>query len=853
MKNSIRYILLTIFVLLLASCTIDYVEPVQSGLPQASSLTPVITVDQETNYVTFSITDKEVVPLWIFGSERIDKDVNKKFAYAQNGITLRIRDAGVHTVELKAYNANGISQGSQILTYELENTYRDPFNPTPYMKAIANAWVWDKETPGHFGCGETAENPTGWWSCGANEKEDMGLYDDIMTFTADGQYTYDPGSGGTVYVNWGSDFLADGHADEIAAKTDYQAEIAAYTHPYTIENNWNEAGIEEIVLVLQEGDNLSYVPNKEAYTTNTRYQFVSTKTSDIRKNLKLVNYSPTANNGGSIAWLYSFVPYVQGVTPQDLLAGTDPAGKVWVMDADTKGHLGCGPDAGNPAGWWSANPYEKEGFGMYDNELTFKPDGTYAFNPGADGLIYVNKDVTALGGPAGEDFTLAWESQEVTYTFDGETITLPKGATVGYIPNDGTYNNPVFIVTNLTESSLTLVASIEGISWQFIFRARDYVAPESSFGGVAFESGKANVHLEQGNTYPVTGIDLTQIWIDPDFFELVDNTSLRFLAVTGDYQIMNKTTWLKALPMSGGEYATYEDGGLWIIGTGIHKPKTEPEPGWTTDASVDIPFAKTGDNTYQLTAYITGPNFKIFGQPNWGKEYGGQDFGTLQLNDYFTINGYPNGSDSDNGNIWSGSAFAEGWYVFKLTENSGKFDLTVDRWMKETVVYDITGAGNLWRNAVITPEYWYSPENWTGGISPLAQITENNGFTAEIPEGVGGSEWQAQNKLHSGIATSSEKKYDFCCTLTATEDMTITVKMTGNPEGAEEVNAFFYNGGVALSADEPLIFKMPGISQKEGNPDLTLIFDLGRSPVGSKLTVTDICFQEHNAVVVPVE
>ena len=253
----------------------------------------------------------------------------------------------------------------------------------------------------------------------------MGLYDDIMTFTADGQYTYDPGAGGTVYVNWGSDFLPDGHADEIAAKTDYQAEIAAYTHPYTIENNWNEAGIEEIFLVLQAGDNLSYVPNKEAYTTNTRYQFVSTKTSDIRKNLKLVNYSPppttAARSLGSTASCRMCRSYAAGS------AGGHGSRRKGLGDGrDTKGHLGCGPDAGNPAGWWSANPYEKEGFGMYDNELTFKPDGTYAFNPGADGLIYVNKDVTALGGPAGEDFTLAWESQEVTYTFDGRPSPCPR-------------------------------------------------------------------------------------------------------------------------------------------------------------------------------------------------------------------------------------------------------------------------------------------------------------------------------------------------------------------------------------------------------------------------------------------
>ena len=48
--------------------------------------------------------------------------------------------------------------------------------------------------------------------------------------------------------------------------------------------------------------------------------------------------------------------------------------------------------------------------------------------------------------------------------------------------------------------------------------------------------------------------------------------------------------------------------------------------------------------------------------------------------------------------------------------------------------YDVEGATNLWRSATITPEYWYSAGDWSGGINADAQITANNGFTATIPE-----------------------------------------------------------------------------------------------------------------------
>ena len=159
--------------------------------------------------------------------------------------------------------------------------------------------------------------------------------------------------------------------------------------------------------------------------------------------------------------------------------------------------------------------------------------------------------------------------------------------------------------------------------------------------------------------------------------------------------------------------------------------------------------------------------------------------------------------------------------------------------------YDVNGDTNLWKSATITPEMWYSPSDWSGGLEPDFSITEGNGFQVTIPEGVGGSEWMAQSKLKSGIATSSEKEYDFAVTITADQDMTITIKLTNDPEEENDVHAFFYNGSVALEADTPFTFTMPSISQKQGSANLMLIFDLGRSPIGSTFKATGICFQEH--------
>ena len=188
MKRIWQYIAIAALAVSAAACTPEYPIPNQAGLPQASDLDVTISVNQETTYVTFVMNNKGVVPVWIFGDQKIDGKASKKYSYTDNNVTLRFREAGEHTVEVKAYNANGLSQGSLVKTFTLNNTYRDPFDPSPYVKAISGgeavSWVWNSTENGHFGCGPVGE-PLGWWSCEANGKKGF-LYDDVMTFDAVG-------------------------------------------------------------------------------------------------------------------------------------------------------------------------------------------------------------------------------------------------------------------------------------------------------------------------------------------------------------------------------------------------------------------------------------------------------------------------------------------------------------------------------------------------------------------------------------------------------------------------------------------------------------------------------------------
>lgn len=476
MKTTLKYIALSMSAALMAACSPDYITPDQTKLPQAADFDVQVEVNQETNYVTFNMNNNGIVPVWIVGAtDPIDnangsKVTGKNYAYTGNGLLLRFRDEGKHTVEVKAYNAHGISVGSQMVEFTLNNTYRDPFDPAPYIKALSDGstktWEWNHTVAGHFGCGPFGGTGTEWWSAGAEEKKDWSLYDDKITFGADGSYVYDPGDG-QLYVNANS-----GVKSEYATGEDYLVPWEKTTATYSVESSWNDAGVEEIYITLPKGTPMSYVAD-QTELDDPRYLVLESKPADMKKCLKLVANLKTSGNPDGIAWHYEFVK--EGSAGGDV---TDPlygkTSKTWVLDSEANGHIGCGPDQANAAGWWAAGPNEKAGFGLYDDEITFYADGKYVFNPGADGKIYINKEVTAIGPGTtqSEDYDIDWTVQESTYTLNGDVLTFPEGVVIGYVANNESVTNPTYVITENTEDKLVIVANFSGISWQYIYKPK---------------------------------------------------------------------------------------------------------------------------------------------------------------------------------------------------------------------------------------------------------------------------------------------------------------------------------------------------------------------------------------------
>ncbi len=152
--------------------------------------------------------------------------------------------------------------------------------------------------------------------------------------------------------------------------------------------------------------------------------------------------------------------------------------------------------------------------------------------------------------------------------------------------------------------------------------------------------------LTQNQTIKVAGIsDVQDYYIDPDFFEKIDDNTFKFLAVDGEYRITavqynfqkedRKMKYFRVEALKDGQYATLPDDGIggtiWIVGYGVGKPIYENVAGWDWWPGT-LCMAQIEPKKYQLTVTagttlnIVNPDefdFKFLAQRGWGWEFTG--------------------------------------------------------------------------------------------------------------------------------------------------------------------------------------------------------------------------------------
>lgn len=265
MKKFLKYsfaALVAMSAAVFTSCTPEDVVSVNAGaIPSASDYENAIEIitDQETNNVTFNLNAAGVYPVWIFDGKTYS---------TINGLEKIFTVAGDYQVEVKIANANGVSDGTIVKTFTLNET---KFDFSKYYNFLAGEtekqWYVASTEQGHLGCGEPGTDGQNWWSAAPGDKAAWGVYDDVLTFTADGGYTYNPGEGGTTYVNTGCTIFSEYNTND---GNDFMVPVDVQETTYSLDVEGAN-----LFVVLPPQTLAPYIPNDAFYNNGARYRVES--------------------------------------------------------------------------------------------------------------------------------------------------------------------------------------------------------------------------------------------------------------------------------------------------------------------------------------------------------------------------------------------------------------------------------------------------------------------------------------------------------------------------------------------------------------------------------------------------
>lgn len=794
-------------VLALAACAKEQINhPSEANAPQtASAYEPVITVDQETNQVTFSVDAKGVIPVWLFQ----DKDGNFTVRNAQNGYTRIFTVAGDYTVRMQVMNAAGVAPDYVEKTFHINNSI---VSFDKYFKNIAGSgdrvWRINNGKEGHMACGESIDNPAGWWSAKADEKAEFGVYDNRLSFSAEGNYTFDPGEAGSVYVNVGiteAPYAETGHdADYTVAQA-----LATADYEFSVEGEY-------VKLILPAGTPFPYIPNNDYMKDGSFY--VQSLTS---KELVLVWFTATGNGGGPIAW-------------QFILTSEAGEQKFTGFKYDADSNIWKPADAAHSYSYYYAPGWSQ----IADPETEQK----------------------------GSEYTLTLP-EATSDQWQAQFFIIPETPVV--LTADKNYDYSVIVNTTDPIPGLTLKLTDVGDDGNFLFTERvAFPAGETVYyltdlKGIDAPNGVKMV-FDFGGNAAGTVVSLSRIVVKDHAID--DGTVLPgeepeepeepSTYTYGPNLLEGLTldsTWFSPADWSGGldPQATYEGGKLTLtVPDGVGGSE------WQGQVKLVAPIPADPAKQYAFFATVLSTSDGV---------------ATVKLADanddsnhaFFYDNAVALPADTPlaykNEPVSPDQAYEAVMVIFDFGRIPAGTEISVTG-IELKEITGTSGGGeqgglvegeNLWATAAVEMAYWYSAGDWSGALQPAeTEILAGNGLRVVMPDGIGGSEWQGQNAFHApGITASVDGVYDFWLTLEADEDMTVTVKLAW--DGHDTTNEFFYDNNVQLKADEPLKYVKASIQTDMGKDErntydgIVLFVDCGRSPAGSQVKMSDIHFQEH--------
>ena len=811
MKHIFRYLGVTLLLAgIISACSPEKItHPSEAGIPSATQIEPVISVDQEINQVTFALPagTKGLIPVWLFQ----DKTGDWTQYSAQNGLKKIFTTAGDYSVRMHLMNSNGMSPDFVQKTFHIDNTIMnfDKYN-TMLTGGSQKEWRIDNSVAGHMGCGPSGTSGTEWWSANPDDKKDWGVYDNRMTFVLEGNvYQFDPGAAGTIYVNtgissepYGSHNTNDGN--------DYLYPVEAQT----AEWSWEVDG-EDLYLILPANTYWPYYANVD-FIANPRFKVesISTKSADL------------VIDNGEIAWHFTI---------------TSGAAEVKFN----------GFNYNHEANLWK--PVDAEGAHSYS--FFYAPGWTQIADP----------EVSCAGGKYTFSLPSATSEQWQAQCFIIPTADLPLSAATNYdfscILNSSTDIKKVTLkLTDTTNDGNFLFTENVNLT-----AFEDYVFYLSDLPGI--DAATVKMVFDFGGNPDNTEVSVSNIVLKDHAID--DGTVLPSVPeepVAGpeEYKYDSEANLWKAADAAHSYSFFYAPSWSQLPDPEVENNGNEyllklPSATfaqWQAQFFIipDNPVALESSKSYDFsvvlnsTTDIRAVTLKLTDVSSDDNFLFTENVNLSAFEDYiFDLSDLP-GIDA-----------AAVKMVFDFGGNPDNTEVTIKRIvLKDHAIDDGTHKGgasgenpgggldtsgtDIWDNAKVSYTWWYSMADWSGTLTPEIS-TISNGWKVVIPAGIGGSEWQGQTHFTLDAPASAAKKYDFCVTLNSSAACTCTVKLAW--EGNDTDHAFFYDGNVALSAYEDFQYIQSGVSPDADYDKLALFIDLGRTPAGAEVEIKDIHLYEH--------
>ena len=804
------FYLFTLLPLFTACSPEKFDGPNQAGIPSISGVDFNMDIDQSVNQATFTANlPAQTYAIW---------KINGNTYSTLNPMNWSNSKAGTYDVELRLGNRNGFSQGSISKQFTFENSQVDF---TAYYTRISRTWRINYAEQGHMGCGEPGTDGSNWWSAAPGDKADWGVYDDRLTFDPIGGYIYDPGEGGTVYVNNGCSIFPEYNTlvQEDGSKIDFMAPVEYQTSSYKFDVNGDK-----IVLQLPKETLFPYLSSDAQFAnpvftvsklTNSemillyegegitwRFMFTS-KEDDAPKAFKGYKFDSDGNMLRDATWeisrYYAHGDGWEGYNAEDI-SYTNDGNKKFVVTL---------PHESNQR--WQAQ-FQLQNLGGVSTQAGKNYDFSIK--------LKANQDLNSA------TVKLTDATDDTNFYFD-EVIPL-EGDTEYLLAKSNMEGKDI--------DKLHLVFDFGGCQAGTEVEITDMVLKDHAYddgagqpdeqggeGGGDKPEEQAFDFNDPGNMLKEAGWELFRYYAHGDAWE---GYNVEEMTYTND----GNKKFVVTLPYESNQrwQAQFQLQNLTGVSTSADK---------TYDFSIKLKANQDLNSaTVKLTDAADDTNFyfdeiiPLEGDTEYvlvKSEMPGKDIATFHL--VFDFGGCQGGTEVEITDM-----------CFKEHSGEGGGGSAAS-----PMNYD--DADNLWKaiddNSAYELGYYFAAGDDWHSIDFTEAIHSGDFYEITLPAELGKNQWQGQFHIDTKLTASAAKKYDFQFTMETDADCPqVTMKLTD----AGDTN-FFIEERNDVIGGEPMTFTWSGVTLKEGTDAeaIRLFFDFGGSPGGTNAKISKITFREH--------